>query len=185
MDGAISNFPEVVGVAEDDVAAALFAWVPSAEELPPTTPPGALADLWDPKAKEASGIAPSLELPANKKESGWADSFTGACEGVRLGGVCDGAADVTPPKLNTDPTEENEKVLLSCEVVACTDVTVEETAVTVFAVPCPEILLPDDVGAAVDAMGEGAHTEEGGVWPFIEPARGVCLAWFVATVAKT
>lgn len=37
----------------------------------------------------------------------------------------------------------------------------------------PEILLPDDVGAAVDAIGEGAHTEEGGVWPFIELARGV------------
>lgn len=37
----------------------------------------------------------------------------------------------------------------------------------------PEILLPADVGAAVDAIGEGAHTEEGGVWPFIEPDRGV------------
>lgn len=67
-----------MGGAEVDVAAALFAWVPSAEELPPTTPPGTLAGLWDPKAKEASGIAPSLELPANKKESGWAGSFAGA-----------------------------------------------------------------------------------------------------------
>lgn len=67
-----------MGRAEDDVAAGLFDWVPSAEEPPPTTPPGALADLCDPKAKEASGIAPSLELPANKKESGWADSFAGA-----------------------------------------------------------------------------------------------------------
>lgn len=165
-----------MGGAEDDVAAALFDWVPSAEELPPTTPPAALADLWDPKAKGASGIAPSLELPTNKNESGWADSFAGACEGARLGGVCDEAADVTPLKLNTDPVEGNENVLLSCEVVACTDVTVEETAVTVFTVPCPEILLPDDVGAAVDATGEGAHTEEGGVWPFIELVRGVCLA---------
>lgn len=70
--------PEVVGGAEDDVAAALFDWVPSAEELPPITPPGALADLWEPKAKEASGIAPSLELPANKNESGGADSFAEA-----------------------------------------------------------------------------------------------------------
>lgn len=70
--------PEVVGGAEDDVAAALIDWVPSAEELPPTTPPGALVDLWDPKAKGASGIAPSLELPANRNESGWADSFAGA-----------------------------------------------------------------------------------------------------------
>lgn len=67
-----------MGGAEDDAAAALFDWVPSAEELPPTTAPGALADLWDPKAKEASGIAPSLELPANKNESCWADSFAGA-----------------------------------------------------------------------------------------------------------
>lgn len=83
---------------------------------------------------------------------------------------------MTPPKLNTDPVEVKENVLLSCEVVVCTDVTVEETAVTVFTVPCPEILLPDDVGAAVDAIGEGAHTVEGGVWPFIELARGVCLA---------
>lgn len=70
--------PEVVGGTEDDVAAALFDWVPSAEELPPTTPPGALADLWDPKAKEASGIVPSLEPAANRNESGWADSFAGA-----------------------------------------------------------------------------------------------------------
>lgn len=166
-----------MGGAEDDVAAALVGWVPSAEVLPPTTPPGAPADLWDPNTKEeASGIAPSLELPANKNESGWADSFAGACEGARLGGVCDEAADVTPPKLNTDPAEENKDVLLSCEVVACTEVTVEETAVTVFTVPCPEILLPDDAGAAVDATGEGAHTEEGGVWLFIELVRGVCLA---------
>lgn len=37
----------------------------------------------------------------------------------------------------------------------------------------PEILLPDNVGPAVDAIGEGAHTEEGGVWPFIELVRGV------------
>lgn len=46
-----------------------------------------------------------------------------------------------PPKRNlnvhTDPAEENKDVLLSCEVVACTDVTVEEAAVTVFTVPCP------------------------------------------------
>lgn len=165
-----------MGGAEDVAAAALFDWVPSAEELPPTTPPGALGDLWDPKAKEVSGIGPSLELPANKNESGWADSLAGACEGTRLGAVCEEAADVTPLKLNTDPAEENENVLLSCEVVACTDVTVEETAVTVFTVPCPEILLPDVVGAAVDARAEGAHTEEGGAWPFIELVRGVCLA---------
>lgn len=40
-------------------------------------------------------------------------------------------------KLHTDPTEENENALLSCAVVAGTDVTVEVTAVTVFTVPCP------------------------------------------------
>lgn len=37
----------------------------------------------------------------------------------------------------------------------------------------PGILLPDVVGAAVDATGQGAHTEEGGVCPFSEPVRGV------------
>lgn len=37
----------------------------------------------------------------------------------------------------------------------------------------PEILLPDDVGPAVDAMGQGAHTEEGGVCPLSELVRGV------------
>lgn len=46
---------------------------------------------------------------------------------------------VTTKKCNahTDPVEVKENVLLSCEVVVCTDVTVEETAVTVFTVPCP------------------------------------------------
>lgn len=79
MDGAISNLPEVVGGAEDDAAAALVDWVPSAEVPPPSAPPGAPAGLWDPNTKEeVSGIAPSLELPANKNESGWADSFAGA-----------------------------------------------------------------------------------------------------------
>lgn len=37
----------------------------------------------------------------------------------------------------------------------------------------PEILLPDDVGPAVDAIGQGAHTDEGGVCPLIELVRGV------------
>lgn len=169
--------PEAVEGAEDVVAAGLFDWVPSAEELFPTKAPGALAGLRDPKAKELSGTTPNLEAPASENESVWVDSLAGACEEARLGSVGDEAADVTTPKLNPDPTEENENALLSCAVVACTDVTVEEvTAVTVFTVPCPEILLPDDVGPAVDAIGQGAHTEEGGVCPLSELVRGVCLA---------
>ena len=37
----------------------------------------------------------------------------------------------------------------------------------------PEVLLPDDVGPAVDVTGQGAHTEEGGVCPLSELVRGV------------
>lgn len=37
----------------------------------------------------------------------------------------------------------------------------------------PEILLLDDVGPGVDAIGQGADTEEGRVCPFSELARGV------------
>lgn len=96
------------------------------------------------------------------------DSLAGACEAARLGSVGDEAADVTTPKLNPDPTEENEKALLGCADVAGTDATVEVTAVTVFAVPCPEILLPDDVGPGVDATGQDADTEEGGACPLSE-----------------
>lgn len=150
--------------------------MPSAEGLLAATAPEALAGLRDPKAKELSGTAPNLEPPASENESGWLDSLAGACEEARLGSVGDEAADVTTPKLNPDPTEENENALLSCAVVAGTDVTVEVTAVTVFTVPCPEILLLDDVGPGVDAIGQGADTEEGRVCPFSELARGVCLA---------
>lgn len=168
--------PEAVEEAGDDVAAGLFDWVPSAEELFPTNAPGALVGLKDPKAKEPSATTPNLELPASGNESGWADSLAGACEEGRLDRVGDEAADVTLPKVNPDPTEENENALLSCAVVAGTDVTVEVTAVTVFTVPCPGSLLPDDVGPDVDTIGVGAHTEEGGACPFSELVRGVCLA---------
>lgn len=169
--------PDVVEGAEDVVATGLFGWVPSPEELLPAKAPGALAGLRDPKVKELSGATPNLEPPASENESVWVDSLAGACDEARLGSVGDEAADVTTPKLNPDPTEEKEKALLSCAVVACTDVTVEEaTAVTVFTVPCPEILLLEDVGPAVDAVGQGAHTEEGGVCPLSELVRGVCLA---------
>lgn len=37
----------------------------------------------------------------------------------------------------------------------------------------PEILLLEDAGPAVDAIGQGAHTEEGGVCPLSELDRGV------------
>lgn len=62
----------------DDVAAGLFDWVLSAEELFPTKAPGALVGLKDPKAKEPSATTPNLELPATGNESGWVDSLAGA-----------------------------------------------------------------------------------------------------------
>lgn len=74
----MSNLLEAVEGAEDVVAAGLFDWVPSAEELFATKAPGALADLRDPKVKEVSGATPNLGPPASENESGWVDSLAGA-----------------------------------------------------------------------------------------------------------
>lgn len=81
LDWGISNLPEAVDGAEDIVAAGLFDWVPSAEELFATAAPEALAGLREPKAKELSGTAPNLEPPASENESGWVDSLAGAVNG--------------------------------------------------------------------------------------------------------
>lgn len=70
--------PEAVEGAEDVVAAGLFDWVPSAEELFPTKAPGALPGLTDPKAKELSGTTANLEPPASENESVWVDSLAGS-----------------------------------------------------------------------------------------------------------
>lgn len=64
--------------AEDVVAAGLFGWVSSPEELFPAKAPGALAGLRDPKVKELSGATPNLEPPASENESVWVDSLAGA-----------------------------------------------------------------------------------------------------------
>lgn len=81
LAGGMSNLPEAAEGAEDVVAAGLFDWVPSAEELFATTAPEALAGLREPKAKELSGTAPNLEPPASENESGWVDSLAGAVNG--------------------------------------------------------------------------------------------------------